>query len=122
MDNDIRWLNKKFEDITGGFTKTVEIRESQDSEKLNGVDKIRELLTESLEAMKAGDYQTTGKILKEARETTKCGGCRQLIQRTEADLKYVDNLCKLEEEDCKTGAENVIKKIEYIKDDYLGGD
>ncbi len=122
MDNEIKWLNKKFEDITGGFTKTVEIRERRDTVRLDGLDRIRELLTESLESMKAGDYQTTKEILKEARETTKCGGCRQLIQRTEADLNYVDNLCKLEEEDCKIGAENIIKKIEYIKDDYLGSE
>ena len=122
MANEIKLLNEKFRDITGGFTETVEIRESQDSEKLNGVDRIKELLTDSLAALNTGNHQKANDILQEARDTTKCGGCQQLIQRTQTDLDYVRNLCILEEEDCDAGAENVAKKIEYIRDGYLGGD
>lgn len=91
-------------------------------EELNGVARVRELLGRSIDRVKAGAYEDAKELLREAEETTKCGSCRKMIQRTRTDLDYVKNLCTTEEEDCIVGAENVTKKIKYIKDDYLSGD
>lgn len=119
--DDITWLNKKFDNITGGFSEIKVVKDPSKSENFNNIDSLKKKLSESIDSLKIGDYEGAKTLLKEAEGLTMCGSCKKLIKRTRVDLDYVKNLCNAGEDDCGTGAENVKKKVIYIRDDYLGG-
>lgn len=122
MANEIVELNRKFSDIIYGIPETIEISETKPQKENGSSDKLKEFLTEALEHVKEGEPREAKELLKKAKKSTKCGVCQDLIDRTLLDLDYVKNLCISGEDDCDTGLENVEKSIEYIRDDYLGGD
>jgi len=81
--------------------------------------KTVELVKEAIRAIEDERYSEGEEYVKRAIETTSCNACKRKLVSLGAELAKMQVVCQIDEEECKESKEAVLKKLKFLKDEYI---
>lgn len=122
-----RWLDDEF---TRLLFEDGEIEEGMDDlrripspgpdggKKEKNFDKVLMRFDDAISGLGKGDFGEVVKKLRQAKRITKCGTCKEDIERTVIDADYVKKLCAIGGDDCNEGIDSLSERIKGLRDEY----
>jgi len=127
------WIDEEYEDMLFEEDEPDEVVLSKSGEGDRGhekrttkkktrgktsIDKVLARLEDALSGLSEGDLGLVIKKLKQAKRVTRCGTCKDDLERTVIDADYVSKVCRIGGEDCDEGMDSLSERIEGLYHEY----